>query len=124
MLSAWCLMIGLLLVGMGLTDTLRRDLPFSASTLYLLAGWLIGPHVAGLLQLDLFNSARLIELLTEGAMLISLFAVGLRLRVRLTDRLWLTPLVLATVTMVLTIAGLAAVGVSLGLSIGGAVLLA
>jgi len=124
MLTTWCLVIGLLLIGMGLTDTVRRDLPFSASALYLLAGWLIGPQVGGLLQLNLFDDARLLEVLTEAAVLISLFAVGLRLRVRLTDRLWLTPLLLATVAMVLTIGGLMAVALAFGLSVGAALLLA
>jgi NhaP-type Na+/H+ or K+/H+ antiporter len=124
MLTTWCLVIGVLLIGMGLTDTVRRDLPFSSAALYLLAGWLIGPQAAGLLHLDLFADAQLLETLTEVAVLISLFAVGLRLRVRLTDRLWLTPLLLATVAMVLTIAALAVVGVWLGLSLGTALLLA
>lgn len=124
MLTTWCLVIGLLLIGMGLTDTLRRGLPFSSAALYLLAGWLIGPQVSGLLHLDLFADARLLEVLTEAAVLISLFAVGLRLRVRLTDRLWLTPLLMASVAMLLTIAALAAVGVGLGLSLGAALLLA
>ncbi|HET7524675.1 MAG TPA: cation:proton antiporter [Burkholderiaceae bacterium] len=124
MLTIWCLVIGLLLIGMGLTDTMRRDLPFSASALYLLAGWLIGPEIGGLLQLELFGDARLIEMLTEVAVLISLFAVGLRLRVRLTDRLWLTPLLLATVAMVSTIGALTAIGLAMGLSIGAAMLLA
>ena len=124
MTTTWCLVIGVLLIGMGLTDTMRRDLPFSASALYLLAGWLIGPHAGGLLHLDLFADAKLLENLTEAAVLISLFAVGLRLRVRLTDRLWTTPLLLATVAMVLTIAGLLVVGLSFGLSLGAAMLLA
>jgi len=124
MLTTWCLVIGLLLIGMGLTDTMRRDLPFSASALYLLAGWLIGPQVGALLELDLFDDAKLLETLTEVAVLISLFAVGLRLRVRLTDRLWVTPLLLATLTMVLTIVAMVAVGLSFGLSIGAAMLLA
>ncbi|HSW25496.1 MAG TPA: cation:proton antiporter [Burkholderiaceae bacterium] len=124
MTTTWCLVIGVLLIGMGLTDTVRRDLPFSASALYLLAGWLIGPHAGGLLHLDLFADAKLLESLTEAAVLISLFAVGLRLRVRLTDRLWTTPLLLATVAMVLTIAGLLVVGLSFGLSLGAATLLA
>jgi NhaP-type Na+/H+ or K+/H+ antiporter len=116
--------IGLLLIGMGLTDTMRRDLPFSSAALYLLAGWLIGPQVSGLLHLDLFADAGLIEVLTEAAVLISLFAVGLRLRVRLTDRLWLTPVLLATVAMLLTIGALAATALALGLSLGAALLLA
>lgn len=124
MLTTWCLVIGLLLIGMGLTDTVRRDLPFSASALYLLAGWLMGPEVGGLLRLDLFDDARLLEVVTEVAVLISLFAVGLRLRVRLTDRLWLTPVRLATLGMLLTIGGLALVGVWFGLSLGAAMLLA
>lgn len=124
MLTTWCLVIGLLLIGMGLTDTMRRDLPLSASALYLLAGWLIGPEMAGLLRLDLFADAPLLEVLTEVAMLISLFAVGLRLRVQLTDRLWLTPLRLATLAMLLTIGALALVGVWFGLSVGAAMLLA
>jgi NhaP-type Na+/H+ or K+/H+ antiporter len=124
MLTTWCLVIGLLLIGMGLTDTMRRDLPFSASALYLLAGWLIGPQAGALLELDLFDNARLLETFTEVAVLISLFAVGLRLRVRLTDRLWVAPLLLATVTMVLTIVAMVAVGLSFGLSIGAAMLLA
>ncbi|HEY6510960.1 MAG TPA: cation:proton antiporter [Burkholderiaceae bacterium] len=124
MTTTWCLVIGVLLIGMGLTDTVRRELPFSASALYLLAGWLIGPHAGGLLHLDLFADAKLLESLTEAAVLISLFAVGLRLRVRLTDRLWITPLLLATVAMTLTIAGLLAVGLSFGLSLGAAMLLA
>ena len=64
MLTTWCLVIGLLLIGMGLTDTVRRDLPFSSAALYLLAGWLIGPQMAGLLHVDLFADARLIEVIT------------------------------------------------------------
>jgi len=124
MLTTWCLVIGLLLIGMGLTETMRRELPFSASGLYLLAGWLIGPQASGLLHLDLFADARLIETLTEAAVLVSLFAVGLRLRVRLTDRLWLTPVLLASVAMLLTIGALAAVGFGLGLSLGAALMLA
>jgi NhaP-type Na+/H+ or K+/H+ antiporter len=124
MLTTWCILIGLLLIGMGLTDTMRRELPVSSAALYLLAGWLIGPQMWGLLHVDLFADARLIEVLTEAAVLISLFAVGLRLRVRLTDLLWLTPVMLASVAMLLTIGALTAIGYGLGLSLGAALLLA
>jgi NhaP-type Na+/H+ or K+/H+ antiporter len=88
MFTTWCLVIGLLLILMGLTDTLVKRLPISASALYLLAGYLLGNDVYGLLQLDLMRDAKLIEHLTEVAVLVSLFAVGLRLRVRLSDPLW------------------------------------
>jgi NhaP-type Na+/H+ or K+/H+ antiporter len=124
MLTTWCILIGLLLIGMGLTDTVRRELPVSSAALYLLAGWLIGPQMWGLLHVDLFADARLIEVLTEAAVLISLFAVGLRLRVRLTDLLWLAPVMLASVAMLLTMAALAALGYGLGLSLGAALMLA
>jgi sodium/hydrogen antiporter len=120
----WCLLIGVLLIGVGLTDTVRRDLPFSASALYLLVGWLLGPQVAGLLWLDLARDAEVLERVTETAVLISLFAVGLRLRVRLTDRLWVAPLRLATLGMMLTIGAMTMAAVAAGLSLAAALLLA
>lgn len=124
MFMTWCVLIGVLLIGIGLTDTLRRDLPVSASALYLLAGWVLGPQVSGLLSLELDADAAIVERFTEVALLISLFAVGLRLRVRLSDRLWVTPLLLATVAMLLTIALMAGAGLAFGLPLAGAVLLA
>lgn len=123
MFTTWCLLIGVLLIGIGLTDTVRRDLPFSASALYLLVGWLLGPEVSGLVRLDLARDAAIVERLAETAVLISLFAVGLRLRVRLNDRLWTTPLLLATVAMLLTIAAMTLAGIAVGLPLGAAMLL-
>lgn len=120
----WCLILGMLLVVVGLTDTVRQRMPFSTSTLYLLAGYLLGPEAAGLLDLNLRRDAVLLEHLTEAAVVVSLFAVGLRLRAGLHDRLWRGPLLLATLTMVLTIGLLVGVGWGLGLSLGAAVLLA
>lgn len=125
MFATWCLLIGSLLVAMGLSDTLRKRLPVSAAALYLGAGYLLGPQQLGFIQLDLVRDARLLEVLTEVAVLVSLFAVGLRLRIHLQDPLWHAPVLLASVAMVLTIAAVAALGHALlGLSIGAAVLLA
>jgi len=121
---AWCLIIGVLLVAIGLTDTLRQELPFSTSLLYLLAGYVLGPEGYGMLDLALVPDARLLERLTEAAVLVSLFAVGLRLRTSLRDPLWHAPLLMATVGMVLTIGLLTLLGIGLGLSLGGALLLA
>lgn len=120
----WCLIVGLLLITIGLTDTWRQELPVCASAIYLVAGYLLGPEVSGLLNLRIASDALLLERLTEAAVLISLFAVGLRLRAPIRDRLWRTPLVLATVAMVITIALMAGLGLALGLSLGSAVLLA
>lgn len=120
----WCLIVGVLLISVGLTDTLRQELPVCASAIYLLAGYLLGPEVSGLLNLRLTTNAVLLERLAEAAVLISLFAVGLRLRARLRDPLWHTPLLLATVAMVITVGLMTGLGLSLGLSLGSAVLLA
>lgn len=62
--------------------------------------------------------------MAEIAVLISLFAVGLKLGVPMFDRRWVLPCVLAFPAMALTVALIAVVGVwGLGLSPGEAVLL-
>jgi sodium/hydrogen antiporter len=124
MFTTWCLICGLLLIAVGLSDTWRQSLPFSTAAIYLAAGWLLGPEVSGLMVLRLGDDAVLLERLSEVAVLISLFAVGLRLRVSLSDRLWRAPLILATLTMLLTIAAMWAFGMALGLASGMALLLA
>lgn len=124
MATSWFVIVGLLLILIGLTDTWRRELPVSASALYLLAGYLLGPSALGFLQIDLQRDAVLLERLTEAAVLVSIFAVGLRLRVPLSDRLWRVPLVMATVTMLLTMALIFGAGVALGLAVGPALLAA
>ena len=53
-------------------------------------------------------SSRCCETITEIALLIALFTVGIKLRVPIGDWRWSLPLRLATVSMVLTIAGIAA----------------
>ena len=88
MFVTWCLIIGLLLLVVGLTDTLRQPLPIGTSALYLGAGYLLGPEVYNLLHLNLADDAVLLERLAEGAVLISLFAVGLRLRSAFRDPIW------------------------------------
>jgi sodium/hydrogen antiporter len=66
----------------------------------------------------------LLERLTEIAVLISLFTAGLKLELPLKDGRWRIPLQLATVSMVVTVGAITAVGVFLmGLSLGAAVLL-
>jgi NhaP-type Na+/H+ or K+/H+ antiporter len=124
MFSTWCLIIGVLLILIGLSDTLRQRLPVSTSALYLVAGYLLGPQGFGFIQLGVPDDAGIVELLTETALLISLFAVGLRLRVGLSDRMWLAPVMMATVAMLLTIGVMVGVGIGLGLTLGAALLLA
>ena len=124
MLTAWFLIIGVLLIAIGLSDTVRQRMPVSTSALYLAAGVLLGPEVAGFIELDLERHAVVLERLAEIAVLVSLFAVGLRLRAPFDDPLWRAPLVLASAAMVITVGLLTGVGLALGLSLGAAALLA
>ncbi|MCE1192857.1 MAG: sodium:proton antiporter [Acidovorax sp.] len=118
------LLVGLLLVVMTLTSSFIARVPLSSAILYLAVGVGIGPSGLGLLQLDPLRHAPLLERLTEIAVLISLFTVGLKLELPLRDRRWRIPLQLATGSMLLTVGAIAVVGVGLlQLPWGAAVLL-
>ncbi len=123
-LAEWSLFVGAVLVTMVLAGTLLGRLPLSSAMVYLALGWLLGPDVTNVLRPDPFLNAAFLERLAEIALLISLFAVGLRLGVPLRDRRWRLPLRLAFVSMAAMVAMVAAVGVwLLDLSLGAAVLL-
>jgi sodium/hydrogen antiporter len=122
--AEWSLFAGALLVAMGLTGTLLSRLPLSSAMIYLALGWVLGPDVMNVLRPDPLRHALLLQHLAEAALLISLFAVGLRLEVPLRDRRWRLPARLAFVSMTAMVALVAAVGVwGLGLPIGAAILL-
>lgn len=89
--TIWYLIVGTVLMVLGITSSALRPLPCSAAMIYLLLGFLLGPAGLGLLHLDMARDATLLRLLVEIAMLVSLFAIGLRLRVPLSDRLWIVP---------------------------------
>ena len=117
-------LVGLLLIVMTLSSSLISRVPFSSAILYLAVGVGIGPWGLGLLVLDPVGDAHLIERLTEIAVLISLFSVGLKLDLPLRDRRWRIPVQLASVSMVITVGAITAVGVwLLNLPLGAAVLL-
>ena len=123
-LAEWSLFVGALLVTMVLAGTLLGRLPLSSAMVYLALGWLLGPDAANVLRPDPYLHAGLLERLAEIALLISLFAVGLRLGVPLRDIRWRLPLRLAFVSMAIMVALVAAIGVwVLALPVGAAVLL-
>lgn len=100
-------------------------LPLSSAMLYLAVGYALGPSGIGLVHLDPFGNAKVLTMMTEIALLISLFAVGLRLRVELSDRMWWLPVRLGVIAMLVTIALLTAAGhFLLQLPLGVALLLA
>lgn len=120
----WFVVIGLLLVLMAMTGSWIRRLPLSTSVVYLAVGALVGPLGLGLLVLDPVGQAPALELLSEVAVIISLFTAGLKLREPLHDRIWRLPIRLASISMLLTVAMVTVAGVvGLGLPLGAAVLL-
>lgn len=109
---------------MGLLGSIWHRLPLSPAMLYLPIGYALGPSGAGLVTLDPVENAGLLTLLTEIALLISLFTVGLKLRVPLADRIWRLPLRLGVVGMLVTSGLVALIGFHVfGLPLGVAVLL-
>jgi NhaP-type Na+/H+ or K+/H+ antiporter len=107
LLAEWCLTIGAVLVSMVLIGSIVERLPFTPAILYLGAGYAIGAGGAALHGLHPIADATLIRILSEIAIAISLFAVGLTLRAPISRHAWRVPLLLAVPAMILTIALLA-----------------
>lgn len=104
MLVPWFLLIGALLVAMAFAARYVDRLPLTSAVLYLGVGVAIGPWGANLLHIGSPASFRVVETLAEIAVLVSLFAVGLRLRARLTWPAWRVPVMLAGPGMIAGIA--------------------
>jgi NhaP-type Na+/H+ or K+/H+ antiporter len=121
---AWFIVVGGLLMAMALAGSVLKRLPLTSAMFYLAAGAWLGPWGLDLLRIDLHTDAATVESLAEVAVLVSLFTAGLKMRLPVADRRWQPPLLLATVAMVSTIAGITALGVFVaGLPLGAAVLL-
>lgn len=123
MANAWFVISGVLLIGFALAGTVLKRLPVTPAMFYLAAGAWLGPWGAGLLHIDALDDTALLERLTEVAVIVSLFTAGLKLRLPLTDRRWRVAAMLAGMAMVLTVAGITAFGVAIGLPLAAAVLL-
>jgi sodium/hydrogen antiporter len=118
------LLLGVLLLVVAAVASFVKRLPLTETMLYLVAGALLGPLGMGLYSLDAIAFAPILERLAEGAVLISLFTTGLKLRLPLNDPRWWMPLRLAFISMALTVGFVTLVGVAwLGLPLGAAVLL-
>lgn len=80
--AAWSLVVGLMLITLSLSGTFLKRLPFSTAMLYLAAGVILGRTRWSVLAISPLNHALILERLTEVAVLISLFSVGLKLGTR------------------------------------------
>lgn len=106
----WMSAIGALLLFMALTSAQVQRLPVSTSFIYLLVGVTLGPAGVGLLRIDLAEERRWFEVLTQTALIVSLFVGGLRLRLPLNHSAWVPALRLAGPVMIASIAGAALFG--------------
>ena len=120
----WSLFIGALLIIMVLVSTLLARLPLSSAMIYLVFGYALGLGGFDVITSDPVIHAGVLEIVTEIALLISLFAIGLKLGVPLLDRRWFLPLRLAFPSMLVTVGLITLIGIWwLGLPLGAAVLL-
>nr|WP_260326441.1 cation:proton antiporter [Glaciimonas immobilis] len=118
------MIVGILLLSMGLMASLLERLPFSPAMFYLPIGYAFGPAGSGLINIVPAEHAALLTSVTKIALLLSLFTVGLKLRVPYRDGIWRLPIRLGLLAMLVTIPIIALVGVFLcDLPLGAAILL-
>lgn len=120
--AKYFILVGILLFMMAITPGLLKKLPITPSVIYLVFGMSLGSHGINILPINASDHTKIIEVLSELTVIISLFTVGLKLRLKLSDRLWSLPIKLASISMLLTISLIAIIGhylldLSLGLSI-------
>ena len=104
----------------------QHEHAFTSAIVYLVLGAVasLGLHALGVALLDPLDDAELIERLAEFAVIVALFASGLRLDRALTWRAWQSTARLIAIAMPLTIGAVAVFGTEvMGLSLGAAVIL-
>lgn len=122
--ATWFILLGALLLLVGFTATYIKTVPVTSAIVYLVIGFIVGPMGFGLFHFNPLKASALLELLTEVAVLISLYCVGVKMPVPVNFSRWRTPLRLAVVSMTLTVGLVALFGYYwLSLPIGAAVLL-
>ena len=123
--AQWFLLIGGLLLVMGLTSAALKRLPITSAIVYLAVGLLLGPTVLNVLHFNPLKQSALLQVLTEVAVLISLFSAGVKMPVPVNLARWRKPMLLATVSMAITVGLVAAFAYYLlDLPLGACVLLA
>ncbi|MDH3318218.1 MAG: cation:proton antiporter [Betaproteobacteria bacterium] len=118
------LVVGGLMLAMGLLSPFMRRLPLTMAIVYLAVGMIVGPTVLGLFHFNPLKESAVLEVLTEAAVLVSLFAAGVKLPAPVTWARWRSPVLLAFVSIAITVILVAAFGYYLlELPLGAALLL-
>ncbi|MDP2194517.1 MAG: cation:proton antiporter, partial [Rhodocyclaceae bacterium] len=122
--TQWFLLVGGLLLARGLTAPLLQRLPVTPAIVYLAVGLLVGPTVLNLYHFNPLKQSALLEVLTEVVLLISLFSAGVKMPAPVSFARWRAPILLASVSMALSVGLVAAFAYTLlGLPLGAGVLL-
>jgi NhaP-type Na+/H+ or K+/H+ antiporter len=95
----WFLLVGGLLLVMGLTPSFIKRLPVTSAIIYLSIGLLVGPTLLNAFHFNPLKESALLEVLTEVAVLISLFTAGVKMPAPMRFDRWRTPLLLASASM-------------------------
>ncbi|RPJ47617.1 MAG: sodium:proton antiporter [Betaproteobacteria bacterium] len=106
--ALWFLLVGGLLLARGLTSTLLKHLPVTPAIIYLAVGLLVGPTVLNVFHFNPLKQSALLEILTEVAVLISLFSAGVKMPVPVSFARWRPPILLASVSMTVSVGMVAA----------------
>jgi NhaP-type Na+/H+ or K+/H+ antiporter len=118
------LAIGGLLLLMAVAHPLVKRLPITTAMVYLLVGVALGPLWLNVVRVDPVRHAAWLHRAAEISVIISLFTVGMKLRLPVLDRRLRPAICLAFVSMVLTVGFITLAGTwLLGLPLGAAVLL-
>ena len=122
--ALWFALVGAILLVMGVASPVLKRVPITSAMLYLGVGLWLGPTGVDAFRFNPLQEAPLLEVLTEVAVLISLFSAGVKMPVPFGFAPWRAPLLLATVSMALTVGMVAAFAVLvLGLPLGAGILL-
>ena len=122
--ASWFVLIGALMLSMGFVTVVLNRLPITSSMFYLTVGILVGPMGFALFHFNPLEQSEFLELLTECAVLISLFAAGVKMPVPVSFKRWRSPIQLAFFSMLITVALVAAFAYFvLQLPLGAAILL-
>jgi len=93
---------------MALTTSRLKPLPVTSAIIYLAVGLVVGPTVLNVFHFNPLKQSALLEVLTEVAVLISLFSAGVKMPAPISFKRWRTPVLLATVSMTASVAMVAA----------------
>lgn len=104
----WFLLVGGLLLFMALTNSRLKSLPVTSAIIYLAVGLVVGPTVLNVFHFNPLKQSALLEVLTEVAVLISLFSAGVKMPAPIVFKRWRAPVMLATVSMAASVGLVAA----------------